>query len=300
VIALARSELLRFRSRRLVKALAALALLAIVVTSAILFFRSHPTTAAEVQAAQRVAERSFHACADDEHLPKNAIPPNMTQREYCRSQARPESYLSDHAFHLVDARNFVEASAFLVAIVGWLVGGSFAGADWQAGTMVTLLTWEPRRVRVLLAKALALAVGVAVVTLAADLILEALLWLVATTRGSTIGAGASFARAMLLLDLRVMAVAVVASLLGFAIAMVARNTAAAIGIAFAYLTVIEGLMRALRPGWTPYLLGDNTNVFVLGQPIAGRSFAGSAVVLAAYGGVLLAVAAATFRARDIG
>ncbi|HEX9123530.1 MAG TPA: hypothetical protein VF984_09260, partial [Actinomycetota bacterium] len=79
---------------------------------------------------------------------------------------------------------------------------------------------------------------------------------------------------------------------------------AAIGVAFAYLAVIEGLIRGLRPGWRPWLLGDNAGLFVVGHASAGsppgRSAVGSALVLALYGVILLWVAAASFRTRDVG
>jgi hypothetical protein len=41
----------------------------------------------------------------------------------------------------------------LLLVMGALVGGaSVAGAEWRAGTVTTVLTWEPRRVRLNLAR----------------------------------------------------------------------------------------------------------------------------------------------------
>lgn len=39
----------------------------------------------------------------------------------------------------------------LLIIAGFMVGASAVGADWQAGFIPTLLTWEGRRVSVFLA-----------------------------------------------------------------------------------------------------------------------------------------------------
>ena len=47
-----------------------------------------------------------------------------------------------------------------VVAAAWLLAASFVGAEWHAGTMGTLLTWEPRRLYVLGAKVAALTEGV--------------------------------------------------------------------------------------------------------------------------------------------
>jgi hypothetical protein len=81
---------------------------------------------------------------------------------------------------------------------------------------------------------------------------------------------------------------------------VTRNTAVALGLSFAWLAVIEGMIRGLRPRWQPWLIGDNATAFV--APLDAhvvRTILGGGVVLAAY--VLLAgiVAARIFRRRDV-
>ena len=208
-------------------------------------------------------------------------------------------------FHLYDVPTVLEGTSFLFAIGGWLIGSSFVGAEWQAGTVTTLLTWEPRRVRVLIAKAVALAVGMFVVVVALDAVFGLVLGLVAVTRGSTAAPDMElFLRAVSGLVFRIAAVSAIGGLLGLAIAMVAHNTGAAIGIGFVYLTVVEGIMRGLKPGWARWLIGDNANVLVLGRdagfPPIGRSVWESALVLGLYVASFLVVATASFRARDVG
>ena len=62
--------------------------------------------------------------------------------------------------------SFIGVAAFFL-LIGAVVGGaSMIGAEWRAGTFVTLLTWEPDRRRVAIAKLLAcgiVATAVAVV-----------------------------------------------------------------------------------------------------------------------------------------
>ena len=207
-------------------------------------------------------------------------------------------------FQLAELPAVLEGTSFLFVVGGWLIGSSFVGAEWQAGTMATLLTWEPRRLGVLVAKAVACAAGIVALVVALEAVFGLTLALVATARGSTVGVDADLIRSASWLALRISAVSAVGGLLGLALAMVARNTAAAIGIGFAYLAVVESIVRGLRPGWAPWLIGDNAGVFIVGRdaafPPIGRSTWGAALVLVLYAASLLVVAAGSFRARDVG
>jgi hypothetical protein len=249
-------ELRRFGARRLVRALALIAVLGIAVTALILAVQSSDSPGAS------------------------------------------------RTFSLVDVRNVLEGTSFLLLVGGWVAGASFVGAEWQAGSMVTLLTWEPGRLRVLVAKSFACAAGLFALAVAIQTLFGLALWLVAATRGTTVGTDGAWLRGVVGVILRVGAVSSLFGLLGLSVAMLAKNTGAAIGVAFAYLAVLEGLIRGLRPGWRPWLLGDNAGLFIVGHASAGsppgRSAAGSVLVLALYGLVLLSVAAASFRARDVG
>lgn len=211
---------------------------------------------------------------------------------------------ASYTFSLVDLRNILEGTSFLLSIGGWVVGASFVGAEWQAGTMTTLLTWEPGRGRILATKAVACAVGLFVIAAALQAVFGLVLWLVAATRGTTVGADAGWLWGVVGVGARAGAVATLFGLLGLSVAMVARNSGAALGIGFAYLAVIEGLIRGLRPGWQSWLLGDNAGLFIVGHPSpgspVGRSAAGAAGVLALYGAFLLWIAATSFRTRDVG
>jgi ABC-type transport system involved in multi-copper enzyme maturation permease subunit len=251
VIALLRSELRRFRSRRLVKALAIVALVGIGTTIVILAVRSNPE------------------------------PPN--------------------AFTLGDAREFLEGTASLFAIAGWLIGTSLVGAEWQAGTMSTLLTWEPRRSRVLVAKTIAAVIGVFAMILVLDLLFTGLMTLVAATRGTTEGTDSSLVRSLIGLDVRVATLAAFGAILGLSLATVTRNTGAAVGIAFVYLAIVEGIIRGFLPGWRAWLLGDNSSIFLLAQTDVeiGRSMLSAALVVVVWCSVWLSVATATFLARDV-
>ena len=92
--------------------------------------------------------------------------------------------------------------------------------------------------------------------------------------------------------------------LGVTLAMIGRNTAAALGVAFGYLAIVESLLRGFIPKISTALLSTNLVVFVDGK--AGRSETGSliavgssSVMMTIYAAVLLAIALALFRTRDV-
>jgi ABC-type transport system involved in multi-copper enzyme maturation permease subunit len=95
----------------------------------------------------------------------------------------------------------------------------------------------------------------------------------------------------------------VAALIGFAIASLGRNTAAALGVAFAYLVVLEPLLRSLRPKWQPWLLYDNLVTFIQGHAADftrhPRSLTGAAVMITLYTVGMGAIAALVFQRRDV-
>ena len=70
---------------------------------------------------------------------------------------------------------------------------------------------------------------------------------------------------MLTTSLRVSVAAAISAVIGGAVAAVGRHTAAALGVVFVWTAVLEGLVRGLRPLWTPWLLGDNLVSFLSWQ-----------------------------------
>lgn len=182
-----------------------------------------------------------------------------------------------------------------------VAGASFAGAEWHAGTMTSLLTWEPRRVRVLLAKILAAAAfGVVAFVLVQSALMVSLLP-AALAKGVGGNIDATWLRGIADVVLRGAAMGGLIAVIGFSLASLGRNTAAAIGVLFAYVAVAEGLVRGLKPAWQVWLLSDNLASFVTGKALffPGRSLAGIGLTVLAYAGGLAAAAIAAFRLRDL-
>lgn len=189
--------------------------------------------------------------------------------------------------------------AFPLVMLGWLVGASAIGAEWTHRTVTALLTWEPRRLRVLATKAVAATIFTFVLVVLLESVFTLVFLAGAQDDGSVFDWGAYLAIAG-----RILFVALVASVLGFGLATIGKNTGAALGGGMAYLLVVESLIRGFKPGWSGWLLGSNMGRVIEGDSGAGllaeRSTEAAGVVLLAYGAGLFLLALWFFRRREIG
>ena len=301
MIALLGVEWRRVLARRLVRVSAALAVLAVLAAGAITFLVSRDTDAASLAQAQAARQVEVQRCITGQLEGVPADVPADHRAEFCEQGFIPP--VQDRRFHYEHLPEILVGTSGFAIILGWLLGASLVGAEWHAGTMATLLTWEPRRVRVLAAKLVAAGTLVFALTVVLQLLLGAALLPAGLLRGTTDGIDSDWLRSLSGVGLRVAAVSVVGATLGLSIATLGRNTAAALGIAFGYLAVVENAIRGLRPNWSPWLLGDNIIVVITNQtqntPLAGRSALEAATLVACYTLALLAAALFAFRRRDI-
>ena len=136
--------------------------------------------------------------------------------------------------------------ALLLAFVALLLGASFVGAEFSTGSMGLWLTFQPRRLRVAASKLIAAAVGGAVV---------AVLGLVLTNLGARMvavvnrpGSDLQLPQAppleepLALLGLRIVALALGAGVVGAALGLLLRHTAAIIGTVLGFAVVVEGIV----------------------------------------------------------
>jgi ABC-2 type transport system permease protein len=192
--------------------------------------------------------------------------------------------------------------SLLLIILSLGLGATFIGAEWSAGTVTTLLTWEPRRMRVMVAKVVAAAVFVFVAVVAAQVVMGLAMLPAAMVRGSMEGVDASWFAETADVALRSSTIAAIAASIGFAIAAMARNTGAAIIVGFIYFTVLEGLIRAFRPNWARWLFGENAAVFLFGREVGGlplHSQTRAIATLVAYAVILMLISITLFRRRDV-
>ncbi len=253
------SELLRFRSRRLVVVVLAGALLATGIGLVIAAVDSTPPTTAVIAAARTQAREEVAKCLVADFGDGNL---GMPIDDFCRENfSDPNQYMPSH-LALVDLPQILEGVSSITSILGLVIGASSVAASWQTGTISTIFTWEPRRLRWFASRIVVLTAGVFVMTALIVAFLSAGLALAAMVRGSTIGVDGAWWTDLLTTALRVSLAAAISAVIGGAVAAIGRHTAAALGVVFVWTAVIEGLIRGFRPLWSPWLLGDNLVSFL--------------------------------------
>jgi len=292
-------ELGRFWSRRLFRVLALLAVVALVAAGviALLVSDSGDDAAARIEGErQRQIDdcvRSFEGATD--------LPPEIGDdpESFCSDQV----FVEDPRFPYDDMPGILQGLGVPLLMLGWLVGASFVGAEWHHRTMTTTLTWEPRRARLLVAKLIALTIGVVLLLLLLQLFVLLAFLPAGTLVGNMSGIDGGWWRDVAEQIVRSCGLGALAAAFGLSLAMIGRNTAAALGFGFVYLAVVESLIRGFRPQWTDWLLGDNLALVLVGSRanVFGMSHspAEGALLLTAYAAALFVVALGFFKRRDL-
>jgi ABC-2 type transport system permease protein len=156
-----------------------------------------------------------------------------------------EDFLINDPFRFTsEMQDRTQVLTVVLALFAFLVGATAIGAEWHHGTLAALLLWEPRRIRVFLAKLLALFGGMVVLAVAGYAVNVAGHWAVAQARGVVGNVTLDFQRELALTTARGLAATLVAAAVGFALAFTLRRTAAALGVLIAYFGVFEIGARA--------------------------------------------------------
>jgi hypothetical protein len=264
---LVRVELTRYRSRRII----ALVLLLTAVLAALVALKSaydtRPITRQEAATAKKDAEIAAQRSdirADLEHCladPEAYLGTGATAQD-CRDNltAAPRSYLPRAP---LDLSGTLKGNGLGVAltVAGLLViaASIFAGSDWASGSMVNQLLFEPRRLRLWTAKALAVALASGVVALVTIGGFWLALYLVAVDRGVPHGSGVMsdvgwhVMRAVLL--------SMGAALGAYALTMLFRHAVATLALLFVY-SVGGEILAVLLPF-------DNLGRWTLGNNVYG-------------------------------
>lgn len=142
--------------------------------------------------------------------------------------------------------DITKVSALVLAFVALLVGAGFVGAEFTSGSMGQWLTFQPRRLRVASSKLAAAAVGgTAVAVLGVVLAnLGARMIAVVNRPGSDLQLPEppALADPLWVLGLRTVALALGAGVVGAALGLLLRHTAAVIGVVLGFAVVVEGIV----------------------------------------------------------
>ncbi|MGH9278432.1 MAG: ABC transporter permease subunit [Acidimicrobiales bacterium] len=303
MIRLGAAEVQRATGRRLVRTLLVLGALVAAVAGAIAFLRSSTLDQAvyeqrvvEAKARQNQVEREIQRCVE-EHGGRSE-----EAFKACEPK-QPPARAKDPRFHRDRLKGILQGTTGVAVLVAWLVGASLVGAEYTSRGIVTTLGFEPGRVRVFTAKAVAAVATGAAVALVLLLVMLAAMLPAAIVHGAPAAGEASNAT-LAGVVLRGTAMAAIAAAIGFALASVGRNTATALGVGFGYILVLENILGSSIEGWRRWLLLGNTIVFVSGEnaggDVPGRSVTGAGIFLAAVGVALLIGALGMFSRRDVG
>ena len=299
---LCRSELHRLLVRRLTHVLVIVYVAFIVLVMVIAFGQHSKDPNAGQAAAEREQAQQVQEC-----LRMKSAPPEASEAPSPRGPADCESIVvsaDDKRWGATDTLDAVKGFIVFGALLGFLLGASAGGAEWAAGTLQALLFWEPRRIRVMVAKAIALAGVVAGLGVIGQVFTVAGSWLLTITRGTTDGYTSDAWRQILGAQGRGLALLVLAAITAFSVSSLTRHTTAALGAAFAYLVIAEPLLLWWKPGLLRYLFGPNLGALIDGRLKDDDSgiviTAGSAgLMMGLYALGLLAIATTLFQRRDV-
>lgn len=320
MIALLRNEMTRYRCRRTVVAMLALAALAALAVGILTAWETRPASTSELATARAQAElasgrndlqQQLSRCLED---PSTYLSPGASTADCQESiTEQVESFLPRGPLDLggvLAGRGL--ALTVLVASLLMIAATSFIGGDLTHGSIRNQVLFAPSRTALWGAKALAVTVWS---LLASAVILGGFwagMWALAEGRGAAIAAGVGSDIAWHLV--RAVVFAAAASLGAFALTTVLRSGVATLGILFAY-SVGGELLLALLPvdrlaRWTP---GNNVfgwlesgYTFFDGREcpngdcgLTEMSHAGAGAYLAVLLAVVLAAGIALFRRRDL-
>ncbi|GAB2858759.1 hypothetical protein [Nocardioides pacificus] len=251
-------ELTRLRWRRAVLVLLAAAFVVPLVIGAGLAWQTRPVSEGDYQRAEQLAAeesalleadpwfiKEVNRCLD--RRTEDDATPTPEVESACRERLLPkaEYFIYRSKLTLIDQKQETgTAVVLLLVVVTMLIGTTFAGADWNSGSMSNQLLFEVRRSRVWLAKALAVLVTTLVTSVIVLTAYWTGLWAVAASRDQAIHddivailAGFS-GRGVLL--------AGAAALGAYAVTMLFRSTVATLGLLFA-VAVVGSLLVGVLP-----------------------------------------------------
>lgn len=294
MIGLLGAELRRFSSRRLFHTIALLLVAAFIGSAVVTAIESSKDNTRAVELARQEVARCRQSLADA------GAPPGVRPADTCPDVEALADDFDDRFDYAATMPDGTRAVGMALFVLSFIVAASFVGAEWGSGSLVTLLTWEPRRDRIYAAKTIVASGAVAAGTVAALAFLDVLFLPVAALRGTTDGVDGALWLTLAGIWGRAAAIAVFGACLGSAIATVTRNTAGAIGVFFGYALIVENVLGAIRDGrLQPWLL-----VHLLSDVMGSRALLPAdpispAILLPIYGAGVLAGALFIFRRRDV-
>jgi ABC-2 type transport system permease protein len=321
-----RTELHRLWARRFVRLLLLLAVLGYVALFAVTWADHSRTDAADLaQATTQRDQQLAQFRAGYAECVRQA--PAGQSEEQCGDEPTadgfdPTQYLKKHPLRPEQLSDLALGIGAGMAALGFIVAATFIGAEWSSKNLIAWLFFEPRRLRLLGAKLLALLSSMLALSALAQVVFAFGGRILLHYRGLGVSTlptrAANFDSDLALVQLRAGLLVLATALLGFGLANLIRNSAAAFGISFLYFAVAESLLRHYKASWQPYLFTDSIGAWVTrgGITVYGNerydpringytqqeihvSNLHGGVTLLVYAGVVTLLSAWLFRRRDI-
>jgi ABC-2 type transport system permease protein len=258
-VSLYRAETRRLVKRRFTKFFVLGSLVLLLAVAAGVFFSNQKVGPAQIAVAQQKADRDFATAQKQAELDQQrckAAPGTSEAGNYpadCTElyvPTRDDYQASNYLPATFDFRkNFGDMAttlAALLAMMAFVVGASFVGAEWNSGGMMNLLLWRPQRLKVLGTKLLAFLAALAALTAVTAAVWTGLFTVVAQQRGSLAGMTSGAWQSFALMEVRALALVLAVGAAGFGLASLGRHTAMALGVAIGVVVVFQfGLATVL-------------------------------------------------------
>jgi hypothetical protein len=146
-----------------------------------------------------------------------------------------------------DLKDVLEGTGVAMVFVAIMLGASFVGAEFNVGSLTTQLLYEPRRTRVHVSKAAAVAVGTGLVSLLVSGLIAASMYVGSELKGVVEGVDGAFWWDRLGDGLRVAAAAALAGVMAYSVTLVTKRTSAAIVVFFVQFPLLFLIQPTSKP-----------------------------------------------------
>jgi hypothetical protein len=146
-----------------------------------------------------------------------------------------------------DLEKVLEGTGVALLFAGFALGASFVGAEFNVGSLTTQLLFEPRRWRVHAAKAAAVAIGAAALSLAVMLFLTLAMYIGSQLGGVVDGVTGTFVGHRVAEALRIAAAVGAGAAMAYAITLVARRSSAGMIALFVQYPLLFLIDPAKKP-----------------------------------------------------
>jgi ABC-2 type transport system permease protein len=251
-MSLFKAEMRRLVKRRFVRYMTLLGLLVLAAVAVGTFLTNEKVGPAQIAAAERAAEQDYQQAIGYAQQERQACERAKTAGtteprrfpDNCEDITPPPREAFQAEWHMPATFDFrksfggtITTFAAILALIAFVAGASFVGAEWNTGGMMNLLLWRPQRLKVLLTKLGALLTGLLAVTVVTAAGWTAAFWAIGTYRGTTERITPGVWQSFALTGLRGATLVLAAGVIGFALASLGRHTALALGGALGLMVV---------------------------------------------------------------